>query len=473
MKLWQRVVSGCLVIVCAGCGDGAAKTQGSASSPSTTFGLVSSSPAADATGVALDSQVSIVFSDDVDQSTINAQNVQVMPLTDLATHSDDPDETDMQVINGRLIYSKSAQTLTFVPAVHMHNEMEYHVVLANLKSASGVALPRTEIRFSTLKNPLVKQVVYGSGQVVHTATFLYNLDGELERVNSYRGAESPANLDVYELHAGASLPDAPNLPVDAVLYEASSSAVLGFDANIKRGATTLAYAEYISPGADGLWNGRDDLIRAYIDNRRRHLTHRIIAAYVANDPAGALWSDLPGELAQRFSLQIAWLSELDALRRTERRTVYASFGADGNIDVDSTGTPQPKDDVVKYYDRMEYNTAGERIKTWRYGGNTANPAGGIGVDGIWFTADDVVSALAVREFSPTGHVMRTATYVTAGIDGDWNTFSDNDAVSYSTFGYEAAGENLIKREVYAAGADQRVGTADDELFLVETYDPSF
>ena len=473
MKLWQRVVSGCLLIGCAGCGGGVSKTQGSASSPSTTFGVVSSLPASDAKGVALDSQVNIVFSDDVDQATINTQNVQVMPLADLATHSADPDETDMQVINGRLIYSKSARTLTFAPAAHMHNEMEYHVVLENIKSASGVALPRTEIRFSTLENPLVKQVFYAKGQVAHTAVFLYNLDGELERINSYRGVDTPANLDVYELHAGASLPDAPNLPVDAVLYDASSSAILGFDADVKRGATTLAYAEYISAGADGLWNGRDDLIRTYIDNRRRHLTHRIIAAYVANDPAGALWSDLPAELAQRFSLQIAWLSQLDSLRRTERRTVYASFGADGNIDVDASGAPKPKDDVVSYYDRMEYSSACERIKTWRYGGTSANPAGGAGADGVWFTADDVVSVLVAREFSPTGHVMRTVTYVTPGIDGDWNTPNDNDAVSYSIFGYDPGSDNLIKREVYKAGADQRVGTADDELFLVENYDPSF
>ncbi|MGC2166319.1 MAG: hypothetical protein WA632_09925, partial [Gallionella sp.] len=50
--------------------------------------------------------------------------------------------------------------------------------------------------------------------------------------------------------------------------------------------------------------------------------------------------------------------------------------------------------------------------------------GAAGVDGVWFTADDVPSSYKLYLYDTNGNQSQVATYSGAGIDGIWFTADD-------------------------------------------------
>lgn len=135
----------------------------------------------------------------------------------------------------------------------------------------------------------------------------------------------------------------------------------------------------------------------------------------------------------------------------------------------SVGCSKKKsDDSVTHYrqtKQITYDTAGgvSGYATYTYASqlNVSREVdySGPGADGVWFTADDVVSNVFVYEYDLYWNMIKEVYYSAPGPDGNW--FTADDVVSYlfkvdlDSTGNPAYGYS------YLTGPDGKLGTADD------------
>jgi len=121
------------------CGGGTVGSNGGSS----TFSVVSATPASGSEEIKVSQKIQVVFSDDVDQTSLNAYTFQVM-------------ETEgMSIIEGKIVYDSLTRTVTFEPFIPFTYDTPFHVMVTNLiRSTSSVHLANTtSVSFDTEESP--------------------------------------------------------------------------------------------------------------------------------------------------------------------------------------------------------------------------------------------------------------------------------------------------------------------------------
>ena len=86
-------------------------------------------------------------------------------------------------------------------------------------------------------------------------------------------------------------------------------------------------------------------------------------------------------------------------------------------------------DRLEKYHRRLYDKDGRIFRMMEYHADHQGP----GPDGVWFTADDVVSSTKVFLYNDRGLVTQVNKYIGAGPDNTW--FTDDDQLQYYTLRY--------------------------------------
>lgn len=97
--------------------------------------VTSTTPAALATGVAVDSSVTIVFSEDVKESTVNSANIQLSTAT--------------TALAGAVVYNPASRTVTFAPSGLLPAGTVIYLSIANVEDMAGNKLTSANRSFTT------------------------------------------------------------------------------------------------------------------------------------------------------------------------------------------------------------------------------------------------------------------------------------------------------------------------------------
>lgn len=393
--------------------------QGGAETPiqSCTFALASASPAAGATDATPNAKIVLTFSEAVDPASVSKSTVR---LRERESKREVPATLD---VNG--------DTITITPIVPLGGRSRYSVdyQAASLADASCTATDtfgfRTQLNFTTL--------------------YIRYIDGLEDRADVYtwNAADRTLAVDFY-----APGPDGQLLTADD---PEDVRSLYTYDEGLDE---TSAF-NWTGAGADGLWATADDF-----NNLNRHSTHSaagITAQYYEYfGPDGLVGTDddtvsptttfdydandvylgscddtscttsTPGTNEETYTTSIdpgddgVFRTADDVLAASWSRSVTDDYGVPSTYEVhllapDGTATITPGS--LQYY--VDYTVSGERIV-----GARAYKAAG--PDGVWRTADDVGDTL-------------------------------------STYGYDADGLRTTT-EVYLAGPDDLLGTADDVIY---------
>jgi len=117
--------------------------------------------------------------------------------------------------------------------------------------------------------------------------------------------------------------------------------------------------------------------------------------------------------------------------------------------------------AIDAYNDCTLNTAANPILCAYY----ANP----GLDGVWFTNDDVVQNHEIYSYDISGNLVRMSVYEKPGLDGNWFS-ADDPVLSYSAYSYDAQGRIIRIVTYYGPGADGVWFTADDAVGYYEAYE---
>jgi hypothetical protein len=160
---------------------------------------------------------------------------------------------------------------------------------------------------------------------------------------------------------------------------------------------TLTYAYYTAAGADAVWQTADDVAAS-----------TSIGVYDAAGNSTTVYHDAAGVITTWYK------ATLTNGGLTTESIYYGTAGVDG--------TWQTSDDVVSGVTHYENNAAGS-ITVYGYGG--------LGVDGILNTADDYLPNGYTRYGFDVANVQTSNTqYSTAGLDGIWFTADDVKKTDY-------------------------------------------
>ena len=469
-----------LGLLAVGCGGGGSNTTSGDSAPNLTAWVQSSTPANNAKAVAIDQPITIRFAQAIDPNSLSDTTVQVIPVMTMmgmgmrmGMSGEDSVDQVMDRLAGTRTFSASAQQLTFTPAEHLENGMTYRVILNGMRAQGGAALSTAVINFATLVNPMIKRVTYTNGAIdrIH----VYDIDqatGMHTEMRTYQGTESPATLQSRTAMMNATILGPPQVAVSEVSYDVLTNTVKSYEAPIKEGTTTVAFGDYVAPGADGFWNQSDDLLESYFEMAEQHGTHFVMQRFAVANNTPAPWS-ARGTAA--FTARGVELTERDAMGRSLRQIVYSSLGANGQIDFDSvTNAPKPVDDVVTQYTVVERNAAGQRVKSTRYGRRAGRgptptaPVAPAGPNGVLFDADDPITELEITTRDSTGHGTLEVEYDAAGVDNTWGT-PDDVVDSYEITTYTDGVRTMERSYRDGGNGVMNNGGADDVLAEEATF----
>lgn len=107
-------------------------------------------------------------------------------------------------------------------------------------------------------------------------------------------------------------------------------------------------------------------------------------------------------------------------KRKEIRSIAFVYDEKGHLMQDIEYVPQ---EIEKYH-RFDHDDNGNMIRAMEYHVDHK----GKGPDGVWFTADDVISSTKQCTFSPDGSKNQENKYIEPGPDGKW--FTDDDVMQY-------------------------------------------
>jgi hypothetical protein len=480
-------------VLIAACGDSASsdttKPGATSSTGSTSPRVSSSSPARNAKGVQVDQDITLNFSEAIDPATVNDSTILIMPMQPGQEH-EEGSELDMQRVPAT--YSTSGSTVTAVTRIHFERGQDYMISVNGVKTTSGKTVARATITFRTRENPRLKEIRYqntgalrdtrefeynttglliketstdATGMLVETETYEYDSAGDMIKETSTDGAGAITQVTRFATAQNSVvLPAAPAVAVRWIEYD-GTDAITAYSANFMDGTSVFARLTFSSAGADAIWNFTDDILSSAMAPATKTGNTYVTSRYApATNPSTATWDPTARFANPALVLRGVTANVVDSMERTMYEATFTSVGANGTIDLDSAGNPSPLDDVLRSYIRREYDANGRRYRTWSFSAGTGGP----GTDGKWFTSDDIVTGLTVREYDAMSMLMRSVTYRAAGADGNWLLTTDNDVTAYRVYDYD--GMNRSRARDYLAGADLRIGGTDDILVADTTYD---
>jgi len=119
--------------------------------------------------------------------------------------------------------------------------------------------------------------------------------------------------------------------------------------------------------------------------------------------------------------------------------------------------------MIASYSTNRYDTNGNQTQYVNYNG--------VGVDGIWFTADDVANFFNTNSYDANGNQTQYISYTGAGADGILFT-ADDVLNAHSATSYDANGNRTQAVNYNGAGVDGIWFTSDDVKSSTSLYDTS-
>ncbi len=349
--------------------------------------IVSSTPVDGERPVSLLADITVMFDEDLDATTVSPDTL-VLRV-----------EGELWTIAGTVGFDAGTRTATFSPIAALKNYGTYTLTVDGVADVAGNPMVATTITFGTYRNPQVRSAFYsdfGAGVTMGGWT-AYEIDGDGDRVESLR--YGLAGLDDVWFTSDDEIDHRERYQYDAA----------------KRLTLQVSY-DY--PGDDGVWGNGDDVVTSFIATTYNSAGLRVRQATYADAGLDLLWftsDDVVGQYAQE---------QHDSTGHVVQRTRYNGAGDDG---LWFTSDDTPYSNQINVWDDL-----GRQILVARFDGS--------GTDGVWFTADDQLSSTAGGHRFEDGQTDQRAPYYVsysgAGSDANWGT-SDDVIAGYSEFQYDA------------------------------------
>ena len=383
--------------------------------------LVSSTPAADASGVSIVASLTLVFDEPLDPASVTPDAFALgcwacSPAYVTPTYDD------------------ATRTVTLVPLYPLGTGMPYELTIGGgIRDVAGNAFGGATVAFETRINPTVRAIDYdtGSGQPTDWTAWTLDGSGAATRSLGYNGAGADA--------VWLTMDDAVSAHTEWVSvgsgtkrlqksYAAGADGKLGtaddvvsgiFEIDRDAARREIAYWSFDSAGADGRWETSDDHVVSLSTNT---LEGSWIAETDTHDGAGA-----DGQ----------WNTADDVITRIQRYEHDARGRLVRSVELDPgpdhrAGTA---DDAVIDYSTQAYDAQDQYGLHVFYDakgldGVVGTADDGAGPDGVWFTADDVPYAYYTRTYQ--AGAASGASYSSPGADHVWMTADDVVASSFAT-----------------------------------------
>lgn len=381
-------------------------------------------------------------------------------------------------------YLPQAGALVIRPRSALQPGVHYQIVANGLVARDGeTAQQQVLVHFSTLVNPVTQRQFFRSGLPVQVQEFDYDSNVQLLQRIDFGFSAGKRDIQGYTIYQR----DSARRVARDVYYSAAgvdgewltaddSVGMYNETTRTIDGVVLRDLAAYTS-GANGVWFDGDDAGGSFVrydynDSgqliREMHLRGNGAdgIAFTADDDVAygeALTYHADGALATvtraaRAGADRQWFTVDDdiewfAVEMTASpigRAVYTAAGSDG-----VWGTA---DDVLTNY-RLTQDTPAQLV--YVYGK-------GAGKDGVWFNNDDDIDYYSVYSRDDQGRRTRHAKYLSPGNDGRWFT-ADDGAERYTDYRYGTHGLLLGETEYSHAGSDGRWFTADDVIRVYRTY----
>lgn len=193
--------------------------------------IVSSIPADGTVKVSILSKIDIIFSEDLDSTTVNETNIVLKTKSNTS-------------ITRTLTYNDAGKKITVTPSRPLTTATSYKCTLSGIKDASGNEMASQTFTFRTFVNPQIKYVYYTGGNV--SLYYIYTLDSNGNKTQSiyYNGAGD----DTIWFNGD----DVINNKYEAYTYDAKGNMI------------NRIY--YKGAGADTSWLTNDDIVDNYYTN---------------------------------------------------------------------------------------------------------------------------------------------------------------------------------------------------------------
>lgn len=421
--------------------------------------LVSSTPAASATGVTLMATLTLVFDEPLDPASVTPD------AFSLGCWSCSPVFTTPA-------YDDATRTVTLVPLFPLEAGRSYELAIGSgLRDVAGNAFAGATVAFRTRMNPVVRIVQYNTSSGAPTSWNQTTLDGSGAALHAFGYGAAGTDGVWFTLDDVASsrtewVVIASGAKQLQKQYAAGADGKFGTADDVVTGVqqtdldpngNATAYWTFDAPGADGRWETSDDHVAALS-------TSSWDGSWLAESDS----HDSPGADGR-------WNTAEDVITRIQRYEHDARGRLVREIELDA-GPDQragTADDTVIDYSTQEFDPQDQYARhVFFYSLGVDGMAGtaddGIGPDGVWFTADDVPDAVYTHSFDAAALVSSGATYLGPGPDHVWLTSDDAVYARYATT-YDARRTITGSSYYTGAGSDGLWGTADDALAWYTIY----
>lgn len=412
--------------------------------------VVSTTPATDATAVSVLSNVTVTFSGTLDPASVGTASVR------LSWNN----RTGPDVIPATITYDETTNTIVIDPLGALEYAKLHTVAVTGLRSAVDTAVDDVTFSFRTSVNPELRTTSRIGASISHYTASEVDELGRLERGTTFNAPGSDAQW--FTADDGISS------------HFARSEIVNG----------KYSVSHYEAAGADGLWRTADDVVSW----RTRHeldAQGEVVFDQTEYPGPDAIWDTADDAIGSRSETVLNGMGDI------ARVVTFSGAGADGAW--------RTADDVVLRYTGYTYDASGRNTR-WVW-------LDGAGPDGVWFNADDRAAGYLSFQYDAANAVIRRDNYgagvdrvpltsddvhayrwetsrdanglATAlletfgpGVDGDWDTGSDNEEVFGTTWSHDDDGQR-VSGATYWTGADSRWSTVDDEIRTTTSFDTSW
>jgi hypothetical protein len=432
-------------------GAAAAAGQGGARALGAPANIDTVSPAADELHVAPLATITLHLSGPID-----ANSLALEPVKLFGPHASAP-------LSAVVKYDSVDHRIELTPTLPLAAGSDHRIVVEGLVDLAGRSL-EWHSQFRVAYQSRAQELQFDEdGALIQGA--LYELDAQGRITN---------RLSIGNVGPDVALGTADDVPSYRIAYEALQSEQRQHHAN--------------HPGPDAVWNSADDGFFLHVRVETGPLSASRYSAVQGPGPDGALWT--ADDVFQDWGVL--------SFRSDGRAIGYDWFAGIGPDQLRFT-----TDDVLKGYQRYDYGP-GEAPALSGFSLSTSYRSG-VGVDGLWRTADDpctyhrktlldarglelgtlfygpgadgslcspddVVTYAARSRYTERWLLAAWEEFGDAGADGIWLTADDSAPLSRYLYDYDAEGR-MTKSCSYYPGPDGSLGTKDDSLASETLFDP--
>lgn len=340
-----------------------------------------------ATQVDILSPLRLRFGQYVNPSSLSTDSIRLVPLQ---RGHDWRHQEELSDIRVRMSFQGSDIVLT--PLHAMKHGAEYALLVDGVVDDHGSNLQGHATWFRTRINPVKEKLFYDDGVLLERQLLQYS-DRVLDEVHVFdtNGTEDIADDQLRlrtRMHQSLQ-----GRAVD-ISYDALGQ-ISSYIWHSNLFTTGQAQLGFSGPGSNGQWGDNDDVIEAFVDHRFINRDMSLVREFKSLFTDRAFDGTISG-----MRLEQARLHVFDNKRYLLMRVVYSDLGFNQELDISATGQIYPLDDVVSYYEVMQYDElTGRRTRVDRY-----TPAAGAMPDFAASQGNDQLQQHNVYQYSPFGYL---------------------------------------------------------------------